>query len=160
MLEQEIASAIRFILNAADNPVPYYYSVPEGFLVPSIYFPLPEIESSGDTLTSYSLTYTWFITFFHNDTRDAQELAFKALMALQSRKNLIPLIDETGALTEDGFRTLDPSLKAIDNAVQLTLSWNSGRPYYIGETPEPAVELNFNIRLRTAFDNAVSQMTE
>ena len=68
MLEQEIASAIKFILESAGRPTPYYHNVPQGFLVPAVYFPPPEIISAGDTLLTYSLEYSWYVKFFHRTT--------------------------------------------------------------------------------------------
>ena len=40
MLEKEVASIIKFILDSAGNPVPYYHNMPENFVVPSVYFRL------------------------------------------------------------------------------------------------------------------------
>ena len=39
-LEQEIASVIRFILDSVPGITPYYWDIPEGFVVPSVFFPL------------------------------------------------------------------------------------------------------------------------
>lgn len=131
MLEREIASATQFILESAGNPEPYDANVPQDFIVPAVYFPVPEIVSGGDTLNTYMLSYSWYIKFFHKDTQSAYESALAVLTALQSMKNLIPLIDENGKHMGRKFRTGDPSLKIIDTgAVQLTLKWDSRRPYY------------------------------
>ena len=129
MLEQEIASAIKFILDAAGSPTPYYHSVPQDFLAPAVYFPPPEIISAGNTLLSYLLEYSWYVKFFHKSTEEAYGIALKTLTALQDRKNVIPLIDDKGKLTGRGFRISDPSLKSLDNAAQLTIIWKSPRPY-------------------------------
>ena len=40
-LEQEIASVIRFILDSVPGITPYYWDIPEGFVVPSVFFPQP-----------------------------------------------------------------------------------------------------------------------
>lgn len=40
-LEQEIASVIRFILDSLPGITPYYWDIPEGFVVPSVFFPQP-----------------------------------------------------------------------------------------------------------------------
>ena len=45
-LEQEIASVIRFILDSVPGITPYYWDIPEGFVVPSVFFPQPELTSS------------------------------------------------------------------------------------------------------------------
>lgn len=159
MLEQEIASAIKFILESAGNPAPYYWNVPQDFAVPAVYFPVPEITSGGDTLNSYNLNYTWFIKFFHKDTQSAHELATAALTALQSRRNLIPLINETRELTDRGFRTKDPELKEIDGgAVQLTLSWNSPRPYHKEQSPK--VMKYYLAYITKQYDKAIKQIHE
>ena len=39
MLEQELASIIKFTLDRAGNPSPYYWNVQENFCVPAAYFP-------------------------------------------------------------------------------------------------------------------------
>lgn len=159
MLEQEIASAIRFILDSTNGPTPYYHNVPQGFLVPAVYFPPPEILSAGDTLLTYSLEYSWYVKFFHEDTQKAQALAFAALTALQGRKNVVPLIDENGAPTGRGFRMLDPLLKPLENAAQLTLMWKSPRPYNVGAS-QKMMTYDLNMAAKDAYEGAVSQITE
>jgi hypothetical protein len=157
MLEQEIAGAIKFILENSGNPAPYYYCVPQDFLVPAVYFPKPEIMSGGDTLLTYALEHSWFINFFHKDTQSAYELGLNVLKALQRKKNVIPLIDEKGAYTGHGFRTRDPSLKPLECAAQLTLIWSSPRPYD-RETGPITEKFDFNIHSRTAYNSAVRQL--
>lgn len=45
MLEKEFAAVIRVILDSAGSPAPYYHNIPESILiVPSVFFPSPEIE--------------------------------------------------------------------------------------------------------------------
>jgi len=155
MLEQEIASAIKFILDSAGNPAPYYWNVPEDFTVPSVCFPTPEIVSGGDTLNSYNLNYSWYIKFFHVDTQSAHELAFAALTELLSKRNLIPLIDTEGEYIGRGFRAKDPEVRKIDDGVvQLTLVWDSPRPYH----RDPAVKMTkykLNSYAKDAYNNAL-----
>lgn len=57
MLEQELASIMKYTLDAAGTPTPYYYRVPQHFMVPAVYFPLPEIVSGGETFLTYNLDY-------------------------------------------------------------------------------------------------------
>ena len=159
MLEQEIASAIKFILDSAGGPAPYYYEVPQDFLVPAVYFPKPEVMSGGDTLLTYALTYSWYIKFFHKDEPLAYELGFAALTALQYKKNVVPLIDETGALTGRGFRLKDPALKMLDRAAQLTLVWDSPRPYY-DEKYEKMQHYYADLHTKSAYEAALLQINE
>ncbi|MCX4265958.1 MAG: hypothetical protein OSJ64_03975, partial [Firmicutes bacterium] len=60
MLEQELASIMKYLLDTADNPSPYYWQVPQNFVVPAIYFPIPEIVSGGETFLTYKLDYAWY----------------------------------------------------------------------------------------------------
>ena len=63
-LEQEIASVIRFILDSVPGITPYYWDIPEGFVVPSVFFPQPELAPLGATFASYAVEYDWYIRFF------------------------------------------------------------------------------------------------
>jgi len=130
MLEQEIASVIRFVLDSAGNPNPYYYSVPESFIVPAVYFPSPEINTGGETFRTYRMEYAWYITFHHKTSEDAYRLAQAALTAIMGRRCLIPLIKENGEYAGRGLRVNNPSIKPLDTGVyQLALSFVSRRPY-------------------------------
>lgn len=130
MLEQELASIIKYTLDTTKNPSPYYYEVPQNFTVPSVYFPTPELTTGGETFLTYSVDYIWFIKLFHKTTQEAYALGLMALTAIKANRNLIPLITETGEAAGKKVRLNDPSLKTLDNgAAQLTLSWRSRRPY-------------------------------
>jgi len=159
-LEQEIASAIKFILDSSGNPAPYYWNVPQDFVVPSAYFPTPEIESSGDTLNSFNLNYSWYIKFFHKNTQSAHELAFAALTEILQNRNLIPLINEDGEFTGKGFRINDPELKKIDDgAVQLTLNWDSRRPYHKNPATKTK-KFKIDTYIKDAYENALQNYNQ
>lgn len=159
MLEREIASAIKFLLTSAGDPSPYYYEVPQDFLVPAAYFPSPELVSKGDTLLTYALDYTWYVKFFSKDTQSAYALGLAALTALQRKKNVVPLIDDDGQPTGRGFRMKDPSLKPLDCAAQLTLTWSSPRPYDAEEYSR-MMSYDANLYTKSAYEGAVSQINE
>ncbi len=143
MLEKEIASIIKYTLDAAGNPSPYYYNIPQHFAVPAAYFPTPEISTRGETFSTYAMEYMWFIKFFHNTTQEAYDIALKALSAMKCGRNLIPLIDTDGNVTNEYVRIKDPSLNTMDTgAVQLKLEWTSRRPY---NTKTPDKMQNFDV---------------
>ena len=50
MLEQDLASIMRFLTEKSGSPAPYYNNVPEQFRIPAVYFPRPEIGSSAEHL--------------------------------------------------------------------------------------------------------------
>lgn len=130
VLEQDIASIIKFTLDKAGNPAPYYWKVPKSFAVPSVYFPEPEIDTGSDTLSTYSLDYFWNVVFFHKTSGEAYRLALQVLTEIRARRNLIAVIDTDGSETEEILRVNDPKLKPLDNgAVQLEITWTSRRPY-------------------------------
>lgn len=130
MLEQEIASIIKFVLEAAGNPTPYYWNVPESFVTPAAYFPTPEIVSDGETFLTYRLEYALYVKFFNRTTEEAYPLALATVAAIRGARNLIPLIDTDGEKTGSGIRLKDPTLKPLDDgAVQVGLEWVSRRLY-------------------------------
>ena len=130
MIEQEMASVIHFILDAAGKPNPYYYSVPEKFTPPAVYFPSPEITTGGETFLTYRMEFAWYITFHHQTTEDAYELAHAALSAIMGRRCLIPLITEDGQKAGGYLRVDPPAIKQVDTGVyQFALTFVSRRPY-------------------------------
>ena len=136
MLEQEVASIIKFVLDSAGNPAPFYNEIKENFVVPSCYFPAPEIDTDGETFSAYRLRYNWFIKFFHKTTEEAYAIARNALIALKGARNSVPIIDTDGKPTGEILRLLDPSIKKLDSGVyQLSLAWDSRRPYNDPEYP-------------------------
>lgn len=130
-VEQEIASIMKFMLDHAGNPAPYYWEVPAHFVVPSIYFPMPEIETGGETFLTYGMDYTWYIKIFHRTKEKAYSLGLAVITAIQAARNLVPLIAEDGSEIEGKWiRLNDPKLTILDGgAAQLTLNWRSRRPY-------------------------------
>ena len=130
MIEQELASIIKFVLDATDDPAPYYHNIPEDFFVPAVYFPTPEITTGGETFLTYRMEYDWCIHFIHSTTEDAHVMALKAITAIKESRNLIPLIDMDGKKTGDGIRINDPSLRVADmGVVKLMIRFVSRRPY-------------------------------
>ena len=130
MLEMEIAGIIRFVLDCAGNPVPYYHNVPEGFAVPSVFFPSPEIEFQPDTLNSYGAEYTMFVKFFHSTTEGAYELALPVFHGINAVRRTIPVYDVSGKRTAETVRIKNIQLKKADEcAYQLQLDWISHIEY-------------------------------
>ena len=138
MIEQELASIIKFVLEAAGSPTPYYWAVPAQFVRPAIFFPTPEIESGGETFRTYRMEYTWFLQFFDKSTPEAHNIGLSAYSAIKDARNLVPLIDENGEYLTTGIKGIrlrEPSLKPIDNGVaQLMIRFVSRRPYTVPDT--------------------------
>lgn len=131
LIDQESASIIKYMLAAAGDVKPYYHEVPEDFRVPAIYFPVPEVESSGYVLGGYAVDFTWYPKVYHSTTEGAYEIGMGILTAIQRHRNLIPLIDVDGHSTGTGIRLKDPTMRRVDSgAVQLEIRWKSVRDYY------------------------------
>lgn len=130
MFEQELASIMRYVLAAAGEVTPYYWEIAEDFMVPAVYFPVPEITTGADTLSDYSFTYAWYINVFAKTTQLAHDIGLRVLSAIRKERNLIPLFNVDGSPDDTGIRIEDPSMNSIDSGVvQIALSWTSRRPY-------------------------------
>lgn len=152
VLEQEIASIIRYVIDRTGNPSPYYWNIPQHFAVPAAYFPPPEIETGGETFLTYYADYAWYIKLFHATAQQAFALGYDVAQAIRADRNLIPLIDEAGAeIAGSWVRVNDPSLKPLDDgAAQLVLTWRSRRPYRDTlETPDKAMIINVDIFMQS-----------
>lgn len=130
-LEQEIASIMKFVLDRAEKPAPYYWEVPAHFVVPAAYFPMPEIDTGGETFLTYNMDYAWYIKIFHRTKEGAYSLGLAVVTAIRAARNLVPLIAEDGSEIEGSWvRVNDPKLKILDDgAAQLAINWRSRRPY-------------------------------
>ena len=135
LLEQEIASIMKFALTQAGNPSPYYYNVPEKFVFPAMFFPQPEIRTRGETFHTYAMEYAWYINVLCETTEEAHAKAWDVLTALKQARNCVPLIDTDGEPTGEKLRLDDPSVRPVDTGVvQLTIAWKSRRPYAVPDT--------------------------
>jgi hypothetical protein len=156
LLERETASIIKFVLDAAGNPNPYYYRVPEAFAYPAAYFPPPEMNAGGETFETYAVNFILFVKFFHKTSGEAFALAASALEGIKRAKNLIPLIDENGDATAEGFRVADPSVRVVDDgAAQLQIEWISRRPYNAPDAEKTRV---YHIEERIISDSLLSSV--
>ena len=131
--------------------------LPEQFRIPAVYFPRPEIGSSGDTLNTYALDFSLFVKFFHRTKEDAYELGYTALNALLERRNRIPLIDESGKPTGKYIRIRDPTLRAVDeSAVQLQIDWTARKPF--ADAPETMMQTyEIETQIKRSYDAAKAE---
>jgi len=131
MLEQELASIIRMVLDAAGQVTPYYNNIFEKFAVPSIFFPIPEKDSWSNSLSSYEISYMWFLKVFAADTQSADEIASNVLEHIVSNRNRIPLYNMDGSLNGKSLLVKVPKLRNIEEGiVQIQIDWSCIRAYY------------------------------
>ena len=152
MIEQEMASIIKYVADKAGGPSPYYWNVPQHFSIPAVFFPTPEITSGGETFMTYHLDYAWYIKLFHRSEQGAYSMGQTVLNSIRAPRNLIPLIEERGnVIPGEWVRVDDPSLKVVDDgAAQLTISWRSRRPYYDTVAPRAkASSFDLNVFMKS-----------
>lgn len=131
MIEQEMASIIKFVLDKAGGPSPYYWNVPQSYRTPAAFVPTPEVDTGGETFLTYYADYVWYIRLASKTGQGAYSLGAAVISAVKAARNLIPLIAEDGSeIAGSWVRVDDPNLKVLDNGdAQLTISWRSRRPY-------------------------------
>ena len=130
MLEQEVASIARYVLNKTG--LEHYYTdiLPETFVYPSVYFPAPELDTEYDTLSTYSVYYRMPVRFFAADNQSAYRLALTAANHLISERNRIPLINPDGTESGKYFKVKKSDVKNIDIGVYgLNVEWESIRTF-------------------------------
>lgn len=126
MIEREVASIIRFILDNAGEITPYYNSVPANFLVPAVFFPPPEASDGADTLYSYSATYLWPITFHASTSEEAYATALLVLHELKRKRSRVPYLHDDGKKDERGMKISSAEVKLVDECVaQLLLTFKA-----------------------------------
>ena len=122
---QEIASIMKYITEKSNDITVYYNNIPEGFLVPSVYFSVPENNTHGDTLNTYTLSYNMNVMFFHKTSNEAHTIALSVLTAIKRDRNFIKFIDIDGMKLNEGIKINDPKIDLVDNgAVKLSISFD------------------------------------
>lgn len=147
MLEKEIAAVMKRILEIDTAATPYYWEIKEDFAVPSVFFPIPEVVSGPDTLSSFYLDYSWYPKFFDRTDNDAHARALAMLTEIRRHRNLIALFNHDGSPAGRGVRIEDPAIQRVDSgAVQMTINFTVRMPYYRPEV-QKMVYPHFDISL-------------
>lgn len=117
-LEQSLGSAVRYILdNDVEGVKAYFDEIPEHFYVPSVYFPVPLIQSRKATLRSYCNTVTFETWVMARTDWDAQIRASKLMDRVMLDSLTIPIITEDGQVTGKAFHTLEPTTRRIEEGI-------------------------------------------
>jgi hypothetical protein len=130
MLQDEIGSIMKYCHNL--YPVKIYPDrIPQNMAIPSMYFPVPIVVSSGDTFSSYRNSYQLFIKVFADTTQFAHGKAHLIAEGIRRTRFIIPTICQTGMPTGQHMRlNSDIQTKALDEGVaQLSLKWDSRYAY-------------------------------
>lgn len=143
-MDQYESSIARVCLELSGIGYFYEDNVPENFMVPSLYFPVPAVYPSASALGSYQSSYSIYANVFAVNKREAGELAEKIVQGIMLKKCRIPVFEENGADSGEVIKLNPPSFKVIDEGMaQVTLTYNIVRAFTKTESAK-AKSLNIN----------------
>lgn len=129
-MDQYESSLARTCLELSGISYLYEDNVPENFMVPSLYFPVPAAFPSVSALGSFRSRYTVYANVFAVSRREAGELAEKIVQGIMRKNCLLPVFEESGADSGKALKLEPPSSKVIDEGMaQVTLSYSIIRFY-------------------------------
>ncbi len=139
MMEQDYASIMRFMLNAWGKEDYYFQEMPEDFVLPSVYFPMPQLMIENNTVSSFKRRYSAYIKIFGEDSKSAQNesysIASKIVTAIAKGKNNIPILDIEGENTNSWVKIRKLNLKKIDNNThQIKITWDTHDEYFVDDS--------------------------
>lgn len=124
MLEFEIAAIYYFIADVI-KATTYFDEVPEGLLTPCVFYPTPEPAAQPFSTGAFMTQFVMYVKFMDVSTIQAYAMAGVVLQAIMEKRNKIPLVDKSGAMTEKHFKVEMPRVKKVDAGVyQMEIAWN------------------------------------
>ncbi|MCI9645333.1 MAG: hypothetical protein HFH40_00715 [Lachnospiraceae bacterium] len=143
-LGQVLASAVRYIQdNSGIYAAPYFDKVPEDFIVPSMYFPIPKVGSRKATLSSYCSTLSMECWFMAMDEWEAYRHASGVQRCLLRDGCAIPVVGQGGEASGWSVRATDPEVRKIDGR---TVRLSFGLKHYFSFQGEGAEKVdNVNV---------------
>lgn len=141
MLKDKYLSSIANFLYKSGSKVtalnPIFHQMPEQLKMPAIYFPNPIVNSFNDTLSSFTLVYSWYVKIMANSIEEAYEIAAQIQMDLCGNRFYVPVLNEDGSAYGKRIHIKPTEIKQLDGAVyQIALSWEERNHYFdIGIEP-------------------------
>lgn len=127
MFLDEVYSIASFLTKNNEGKEFYYDDVPKDFKTPSMYFPFPElVDSTKDTLDSYTNSYQLFVNIFENTTTEAMKVAFNLAQIIQENNYKIPLVNSEGVSLEKRLTLNKITTNKVDLGIsQIMIQWNT-----------------------------------
>lgn len=121
-LGQSLASAVSYIQNHSSiEALLYFDEIPEEFVVPSIYFPVPRVICKKVTLASFCFTVMVNCQFMAVDQWEAYQYAADVRDHLLVDHCAIPILKKDGLPEGNYMRITEPEIRNIDHrSVQLS----------------------------------------
>ncbi len=139
-LGQSLASAVSYIQNHSSiEALPYFDEIPEAFVVPSIYFPVPRVICKKVTLASFCFTVMVNCQFMAVDQWEAYQYAADVRDHLLVDHCAIPILKKDGLPEGNYMRITEPEIRKIDNR-SIQLSFDLKQYVSFAETEEMKAE--------------------
>lgn len=124
ILGQVLASAVKYVQENCEEEINFYFDeIPENFLVPALYFPVPQVISKKVTLASYASTLFLEVWFFAKDEWKAYSYARNVQENLLQAECMLPIVKKDGTKEEWSIRITEPEVQKIDQrTIQLSFA--------------------------------------
>lgn len=137
-LTQEVASLVHFInglgLGIAKS---YFGEIPEGFAVPSLYYPTPETINRGYSTEGFEKESTIYLKVFDKTSMDSNYLAEQIVTAIMQAGRNIPLYGADGQPAGFDFHIYTVNSRNIETGVtQIEISYKTQTSYVEPEYPK------------------------
>ncbi len=141
-ITQEAASLVHFI-NGLKLKIKksYFGEIPEGFTVPCIYYPTPEVIRRGFSTSGYEKESIIYIKVFDKTSMDSDCIAQQIVEGIMQAKRNIPIYGEDGNETDTAFHVYTVNTRNLETGVtQVEISYKTYTSYI-----EPEAETAQNI---------------
>lgn len=124
ILGQVLASAVKYVQENCEEELNFYFDeIPENFLVPALYFPVPQVTSKKVTLASYASTLFFEVWFLAKDEWKAYSYARNVQEYLLQAGCVLPVVEKDGTLADWFLRVTEPEVQKIDQrTIQLSFA--------------------------------------
>lgn len=161
LLEQELGSIVRFVQDNAEHLHRYFLEVPENFLIPAIYFPIPETEAKKVTLNTMETTLTWYINVFAVDSIQAYNEASRITNQIIFQRCRIPIRNAEGQEEDKELRLLPPKVKKVERGIaQIVLSVKRYTELAESGQKSKDIYINFSSTVLDAYKKVIEQFAE
>lgn len=117
-LEQALASAVRYVQNRADNDASLYFDeIPEDYMVPSIYFPVPMTDCRRVSFDTFLTTLQFEAWFMASTDWLAYADAARVRDCLMMDKCKIDIMQKDGQLTGKALYTTEPTTSKVESGI-------------------------------------------
>ena len=123
-MDQYESSIARACLEYSGISALYEDSVPEDFIIPSLYFPPAELSTSSSTLKSYQSKYSIYAKVFALTKREACGLAEKIVRGIIDKGCKLPVYNFDGTDSGAIIKLDPPTAFGVDEGMaQVTLAY-------------------------------------